>query len=659
MHKPTIHELALTGNTEKIAILLDKDSSLLNQVDAYNQTAFLLACAYGHLELLKYLINKGAKTDATTYCETEQKYNGYSAVHWAAENGRTSVIACLIENGIDTNVLIKITQCHCIHIASKNGRLDIVKLLLKNKPTLLNIRDAAGNTPVIWAGIFNCLRVLTYLVEMGADLTISTNRLGDEYHGYQVSHWAIEYGAEEVFEWLVKRGIDNSMRLGVEHSHLIHIAAIKGRFGIMKILLKSHSYLIDTQNAYHETPLILAATHRHKELVEYLMNQGADWRIKTERPNHASNGKTAIERAVNAEFYEIANTIIFQLIKGQSKNAIMPYINSDMHALTAMTEDPGLIDVFAKSPRFKNLVTAQDGSNIKISYKPRGRSDSCFFCINHKAKTIDTYRPVREVGKGSSGTGREFKAGNGATAFVKSPNVNDINLTDDQIKQKTAMIAKELQFNAVAYPQGIAQRIEYKGTANNQKFFSYRCILPFRKGSPAEFVIPEITDVHLLSKIILHMVKELQRIHNLKIIHSDYSPANVLIDIDNNQKIEVSLVDFGYSSWLHDPCVKTLEFKPGEDTKWYPPEIRVRLGTIVKPNTNQDVYSLAATLDIMLKKSKLYDELKYQFPSIPNFISKAIKNKPKERPTLEAFSEELGWDISVNNSTGLKSAKGS
>jgi hypothetical protein len=53
-------------------------------------------------------------------------------------------------------------------------------------------------------------------------------------------------------------------------------SAIHGRLDEIRILLQRERVSIDVSNASGQTPLILAARHGHKEIVEFLLEQGAD-----------------------------------------------------------------------------------------------------------------------------------------------------------------------------------------------------------------------------------------------------------------------------------------------------------------------------------------------------------------------------------------------
>jgi ankyrin repeat protein len=76
----------------------------------------------GHLELVKYFIEKGA---AINY------YNHNCAeLYGAAKNGHLKIVELLLNYVTNAKEIDE-----SLEIAAKNGHLDIIKILLKYKPT--------------------------------------------------------------------------------------------------------------------------------------------------------------------------------------------------------------------------------------------------------------------------------------------------------------------------------------------------------------------------------------------------------------------------------------------------------------------------------------------------------------------------------------------
>ena len=131
LHK-NVHSL-LTGLTDivqatetgllKDVIYLIETGSSPNQKKAKNkQTILQIATEREHYDIVKYLIEKGAKI--TPKDET-------TILHWASNNGNLELLQILIEKGADVNATNN-TGGTALQAAACYGNLDIVKCLISN-----------------------------------------------------------------------------------------------------------------------------------------------------------------------------------------------------------------------------------------------------------------------------------------------------------------------------------------------------------------------------------------------------------------------------------------------------------------------------------------------------------------------------------------------
>jgi len=126
----------------------------VNCYDPDKRTLLIKAASKGNLEVLEYLLEKGADVNF-------QDKGGYSSLHFAAQNRHENIARVLLENGAD-----------------------------------INIKDEYGNPPV-WIAIFNAkgdFSLIKLLVKKGAEITSKNSHgkspkemgeimLGEEFTG--------------------------------------------------------------------------------------------------------------------------------------------------------------------------------------------------------------------------------------------------------------------------------------------------------------------------------------------------------------------------------------------------------------------------------------------------------------------------------------------
>jgi ankyrin repeat protein len=122
-----------TGNLQQVQLLLQN-----GYVPNANDYAIQWASEYGHLDIVKLLLDPKYGCDPTAY----KNY----AIQMASFEGHLDVVQLLLQHGCDPTDYDNLA----IQFASKNGHLDLVKLLLQHgcDPTdddNLAIRSASKN----------------------------------------------------------------------------------------------------------------------------------------------------------------------------------------------------------------------------------------------------------------------------------------------------------------------------------------------------------------------------------------------------------------------------------------------------------------------------------------------------------------------------------
>ncbi|MBA3537011.1 MAG: ankyrin repeat domain-containing protein [Tatlockia sp.] len=281
-----IHIAAQIGRLDVVKALIENDPELLEQEDAKGNTPLLLAVLkgnavlQGNLEVVDYLISKGAKIDVVAI-------DNKTALYWATECGHYRIVKSLLKAGALTKVASGDLKYLPIHIAAKNGRLDLVKALIEQDPEYLDQVDGCGQTPLLWSAVEGQSEVVDYLISKGAELNLALNLPTDKNHGKTPLYLATERGHCKVIDSLMKAGAVATTAVGPMQYQPVHIAVKAGQLDIIEVLLKNHPQLIEEEDAFGQTPLQLAASCGNNEIVEALLKAGA--KPDSSKPIHKSN----------------------------------------------------------------------------------------------------------------------------------------------------------------------------------------------------------------------------------------------------------------------------------------------------------------------------------------------------------------------------------
>ncbi|XP_067669900.1 ankyrin repeat domain-containing protein 50-like [Haliotis asinina] len=161
--------------------------------------------------------------------------DGRSPVMCAASEGHGEVLTLLVKEGADLS-LVDSKRENVLHVACLGGHEDIVKYLLTLNTVNIHSKGSYGRTPLMKAA---------------------------------------EKGHREVFDLLIENGGDVSS-LDDIYNNILHVACIGGYVKMVKHILSLGVVGVNSKGQYGRTPAMMAASCRHKNVVEVLKNEGAD-----------------------------------------------------------------------------------------------------------------------------------------------------------------------------------------------------------------------------------------------------------------------------------------------------------------------------------------------------------------------------------------------
>lgn len=157
--------------------------------------------------------------------------NGYSPVHWAAKSGSVDMMEVLVEFKGELNVATQAdSKMLPLHWAASDGKLSMIQYLLAQRCDI-NAIDGNGCTPAIVACQHEQATCVVFLVQNGADLSLSDN------NGDTALHWAAYKGFIELTglcSYLSPQSIDKEDIYGQKP---VHLAALRGNDLVVEYLV--------------------------------------------------------------------------------------------------------------------------------------------------------------------------------------------------------------------------------------------------------------------------------------------------------------------------------------------------------------------------------------------------------------------------------------
>ena len=191
-HK-TIHEAAEKGDLADVKRHLQRGVKV-NARDENGSTPLMSAVMCDHLDVVKYLVAKGADVNA------KSSNNGTTPLMSAAMRDLLDMVKYLIANGADVNAKDSEGTTPLMLAATWGHLLDVVEFLVSNGADV-NAKDSKGTTPLILAGVER-MDAVKFLIDNGADV----NAKGKDERTLLI--YATMCGSLDAVKYLVAKGAD-------------------------------------------------------------------------------------------------------------------------------------------------------------------------------------------------------------------------------------------------------------------------------------------------------------------------------------------------------------------------------------------------------------------------------------------------------------------
>lgn len=376
---------ASLGYTSIITLLVERGANVMSMTNKTQSVPLEEAAAFGTFSAVSALLRSGADAN---YRDRE----GWSAIHWAAEEGYSEIVKLLLDHGADANAASSYGTSP-LHCAANGGHNQIVSLLLQHGADPLK-STCHGWTPLHHAAFMGHSRVVQSLLQ---DDRIISTPLQDN-HGWSVLHLAV-YGRHlETVKVLLDSPIISGSRIQGDERGFTAQDWLDFEFG-------SHYYKTISNLAFGKsrccratTGLTQAVHNGNIVLTEYLLERG--YQVN----NSDSGRRTALYYAAKKGHIPILNML---LEKGANPN-ILP---TGLRTWEDFISDDAVLQQLRQGGYTKPILNPEIDHQIKLALRVQGEVPTLGESVsqNSVATASREDEPVNQAGEPRSRVTRFWK----------------------------------------------------------------------------------------------------------------------------------------------------------------------------------------------------------------------------------------------------------
>lgn len=229
------HIMAKFNNSESLKYFLARHLETTKDVifskNNLDESVFHVACRFGHLEIIKMILNKLNNTNYTTILNSKN-LQGQTCFHLACDKGYHNIVEYFLRDRRCFSFLEHLDNesNSCLHLASEHGHAGIVSMLL-DLDCDLEAKNEQNLTPLDLSCRNGFFEISKMLIQKYSKVTDSQTPL----------HTAAAEGAHEVVKLLLDKGaiID---KLDEMNRNCLDIAISKGHREVVKVLLEDPNW---------------------------------------------------------------------------------------------------------------------------------------------------------------------------------------------------------------------------------------------------------------------------------------------------------------------------------------------------------------------------------------------------------------------------------
>lgn len=337
----TLLETVRRGDLPALQALAGKDPAVLAFQDGQGRTLLHGAAAYGHVEMARWLIERGNMVNAVTV-------EMITPLMQAAMAGQTEAARLLIAKGANLEARNSKDRTALILVGREQGGVEMARLLL-DAGADIDAGDDSQDTALTLAAWRGFSGLVDFLLDRGAALP------ANEEQKLQLFSYSLAKGLDKFFDRLLAAGIDLSRKDNLQ-GNALHAAADGGSGHILETLLeKKLDVNLRDRNGW--TPLHRACERGRAQAAALLIARGARLNERT------LAGETPYNLADNEQNAEIISLL-------EAKGA-----DQDPPAFPALAgpylgqKSPGA----SREPFAVGIVNGRFGLHSSPAFSPDGR----------------------------------------------------------------------------------------------------------------------------------------------------------------------------------------------------------------------------------------------------------------------------------------------
>ncbi|MBN2535994.1 MAG: ankyrin repeat domain-containing protein [Spirochaetales bacterium] len=369
MESTPLHLACAEGHREIARFLIDYGADI-NGKDKWDRTP-LYRAAYEMkfqkaekkkqlADLIEFLILDGADIHSRMGSEIDMDYRDKSFLFWAVENNYPDIVSACIKKNADLSVETIIKQ-NPLYFAAEKGFTEICKLLIKAGADM-NYQGYKKRTPLMLSAEKGHSETARLFIENKADITLKDEQQRTTLHA------AAAGGLDWLVEYLIQKGID--VNSGDSYGGIpLGEALLTRKYTTAKRLIEFGSD-VNKKGLGGNTPLYYACNAgADADTILVLLKNGADPNRKTE----SYNKETVLHRAAEYGFLEITQYLIeyradLEIKDGNGETALCRAVMNNHFNIVKLLVQEGAQIQYHQKEGFSAMEYALQNGNSEIIY---------------------------------------------------------------------------------------------------------------------------------------------------------------------------------------------------------------------------------------------------------------------------------------------------